>query len=130
MQSVGQRCELMFLVSMALFICSCAAPAPRDVPGRYTITTEWFESTLVLRQDHTMTQVVTPTGSPVKQLSGTWTYQDGLLTLSPCYSLRWGSEGLYAGGCTASMGGGPFGPLEVSTDGDKGLHYVRVGDPQ
>src|SRR5579864_9230114 len=80
--------ETLALLFLVCLIIGCRAGRATDLPGKYMVETEWGESTLVLREDHSMEQEVRTRRGESKQIVGTWEFSDGLLITKPCLVVR------------------------------------------
>jgi hypothetical protein len=118
------------LASFALYcLLGCRAAKLIDLPGRYLVTTDWGESTLILRADHTMEQGVRTKRGEIKHVSGTWDFNNETVTLKPCLEVRWKTEGLWAGGCANAVEVTGFGRIEIAIDSQYGLAYRKKTGP-
>ena len=104
---------------------SCRDARSGDIPGMYTVKTEWGDSTLVLRPDHSMKQEVHKRNGSSRQISGSWSFADQIVTLKPCLEVRSDVEGELADGCAKGVTVSALGKIEITVDSQYGLAYQR-----
>src|SRR5580704_9507899 len=119
--------RLLFLAGTLLLV-GCRNARPTELPGKYAITTDWGQSTLTLRPDHTMEQEVSKKNGSTTHIAGSWKFSNGFLSLQPCLEVRRNIEGAEVGGCASGVDVTLFGKLEISVDSDHGLAYENVQD--
>jgi len=112
-------------MGLLVFNTGCRTARESDLPGKYSVKTDWGESTLVLRPDHSMEQVVQTKRGEVKKASGTWELVQGnILSVKPCLEVLHDRGGRLVDGCYTTATVWPN-HVEVDLDPDYGLAYSK-----
>lgn len=116
------------VVALACAMISCRSARLAEVPGKYAVEVSGGTSTLILRADGTMEQLVPAKGGESERVSGTWTFEDGFLARKPCLVIRWEAESSRADRCVSAVEVPAFGRVEISLDTDHGIAYKKLND--
>ena len=98
-------------------------PGEREVPGTYQAQTDWGRSTLLLKHDHTFEQSVRGKDGSTKTMTGKWSLEDGVLTLTPCLAVNQKEKGIYVPACGTSITRLGLSSVEIALDPDAGIAY-------
>ena len=114
-------------VAFALLVgllVGCRSAVERDIPGTYEYQAGAGRSTLILRPDHSMSQIAQPKQGELRNISGTWKFENGLLTAKPGLFVpgdqSWIEDGAN-GVDTVGLSG-----VEISVDPDRGRAYRKI----
>jgi hypothetical protein len=126
--AVGLLLCYIFLVG-----CGFRALTERDVPGTYKATTQWGESTLVLRPDHSFEQTVVQNDHTQASITGTWrldlwagkSASQGIIFMKPFLWVAHDHKGDPAGGAGPSISRGPFWGVTIAADPDYGISFDK-----
>jgi hypothetical protein len=130
MPSVTEASFPRLLVAVLIsFLLACRDVHPTELPGRYVLSADWGQSTLILLPDKTMAQEVRTKAGSVRKISGSWDFTDGFLVfIKPCLSFSRAREGTEMDGCGLGVDVTPLGEIRISADTQNSLSYGKVSE--
>jgi hypothetical protein len=109
----------------AVYTAGCRPARESELPGKYVAKTDWGESTLALKNDHTSEEVMTTKEGTVEKVNGTWELKDGRIILKPCLLINHSPPAGKADFCDYSVEGFGVTGVEIALDPDAGIAYRK-----
>lgn len=120
--------RLSLALVCACMLLSCRSAHPKDLPGKYRLTSDWVVSTLTLHPDHRMEHEIKGSDGETKTISGSWEFGDGLVSIKPCWAFSQNSGLRQADQCGFGAEVSVPGKVELWIDSDHGLAYQKFRD--
>jgi hypothetical protein len=107
--------------------CAFRALTERDAVGTYQADTEWGESTLILRPDHSFEQTVVRNDHTQASTKGTWQLDSshGIILLKPCLEVSHDHKGDPVDGGVPSISRGFMWGITIAADPDWGISFEK-----